>query len=524
MYTEIELKLRVPLEGVKHLQRSRLIKSLGISPPVTQKLYSVYYDTESQDLRRNDIALRLRRDGKRWVQTIKGRGGATAGLHRRYEWEVPVLSAQPDFTKISDPAVFSLFDSASLREKLHPIFTTEFNRSKRMLRLPDGEVEFCLDRGSITAGEATILFSEIELELKSGSPASLFQLALDMLAIISIRVENRSKAERGYALASGSKCLPSKAAPINLHTGMSLSSAFNTISASCLNHLLSNESGMLEDRDVEYLHQMRVAVRRQRSALSIFSPLFGAESTSLARELTWLTRQVGAARDWDVFVTGTLPLVLGAFPRHSGMLALRDQCEQLRLQYAHLARGAVQSKRYTKMILKLGARISAEPGSFGADSRPPHSLSSESREQSLQEFAEKLLTGRHDKLKKYGKKIQDSSSKKLHGLRLAVKKQRYAIEFLTGLYAHEASRRYIQSLTKLQDTLGEMNDVATVGRLLQELPGYDNDTAVREATGIILGWGAGRALLQKRELDRTWATFYKTDPFWQKSVCPDILV
>jgi CHAD domain-containing protein len=142
----------------------------------------------------------------------------------------------------------------------------------------------------------------------------------------------------------------------------------------------------------------------------------------------------------------------------------------------------------------------------------------------LQEFAGKLLTGRHDKLKKYGRKLKDSSSKELHKLRIAVKKQRYAIEFFAGLFAHEAPRRYIRSLTKLQDTLGKMNDVATMGRLLGELPGCENDSTLHEPIGIILGWGAYRALEKKQELDRIWASFYKTDPFWQKSAaCRDTL-
>jgi inorganic triphosphatase YgiF len=523
MHTEIELKLRLPLQGVSQLQRSQLIKSLSVSPAITQKLYTVYYDTESHDLRRKDIALRLRLHGKRWVQTIKGRGGARAGLHQRYEWEVPVPQPTPDFTKISDPTIINFFDSASLREKLHPLFTTEFNRSKRMLRLTEGEVEFCLDRGTITAGGASILFSEIELELKSGNPALLFQLALDLLAIVPLRLENRSKAERGYALSAGFKCLPGKAPPVNLHGGMSLSSAFNAITANCLNHLLSNESGMLEGCDIEYLHQMRVAVRRQRSVLSIFSPLFATESASVARELRWLTRQIGPARDWDMFVTETLPLVLGAFPQHSGMVSLRDQCEELRLRHASVGRRAVESKRYTKMMLKLGAWISAESGSCLATS-PPHGLASDSREKSLQEFAEELLTRRHDKLKKYGRKLKHSSSNELHELRIAVKKQRYAIEFFAGLYADEAPQRYSQSLTKLQDILGTMNDVATVGRLLEELPSCENDSSVHQAAGIILGWGACRALVKKRELGRAWESFYNIDPFWQKpAACRDML-
>src|SRR6476620_3688890 len=116
MHPEIELKLLVNMTSVNRLRHSRLIRSLSISPAVAQKLYTVYYDTEDHDLRRNDIALRLRRNGKQWVQTIKGGGGATAGLHHRYEWEAPVKEAQPDFTKISDPDLISLFDNASLRE------------------------------------------------------------------------------------------------------------------------------------------------------------------------------------------------------------------------------------------------------------------------------------------------------------------------------------------------------------------------------------------------------------------------
>ena len=514
MHPEIELKLLVTMASINRLRRSRLIRSLSISPAVAQKLYTVYYDTEDHDLRRNDIALRLRRDGKQWVQTIKGGGGATAGLHRRYEWEVPVKEAQPDFTKISDPDLISLFDSANLREKLRPIFTTECSRSTHMLRLPDGEVEFCLDRGWITAGEISVPISEIELELKSGGAVSLFQLALDLLAIVPLRLENRSKAERGYALAAGCASPPRKATPVHLYAEISLSDAFNAITANCLNHLLSNEPGMLEGRDIEYLHQMRVAVRRQRSALSIFSPLFPAEFTGVAGELRWLIRQIGTARDWDVFVTETLHRISGVFPQHPGISRLHTQCEQLRLDHASLARDAVQSKRYTTIMLKLGAWISTEPGMPAAGSSAPQCPATEVPETSLQVFAKKLLSRRHDRLRKYGKKLKRLNSSELHRLRIAVKKQRYAIEFFAGLYASDRPQHYVRWLTKLQDVLDKINDLATMERLLGELPHLENDGAGREARGIILGWAAGRAQEKKQELYGAWKSFKKTDPFW----------
>ena len=312
---------------------------------------------------RNGVAFRLRREGKRWVQTIKGGGSATAGLHQREEWEAPVLKAQPDFTKISDPLLIKLFSVASLREQLRPLFTTEFNRSTRMLRLPDGsEAEFCLDRGKIIAGNVSVPLCEIELELKSGSPAALFHFALDLLRIVPFRLENVSKAERGYALASGCMSPPFKAQPVQLVAEMSVGEAFRTIIWNCLSHLHRNEAGMLEGGDIEYLHQMRVALRRQRSALSIFSKAFyKAAFTPMAQELKWLAGQFG-------------PAGIGMYSSRKRWLRFAQPFPVIRVcwRYRKSASNFVaitmmmpmmrKSRHYTETMLKLGAWLSANPG------------------------------------------------------------------------------------------------------------------------------------------------------------------
>src|SRR5688500_229877 len=159
MPAEIELKLRLPVDSIVRLQRHPLLKSLSISSPIATELHTVYYDTSDYDLRRNNVAFRLRRAGKRWIQSIKGGGGAVAGLHQRYEWETPVPGAQPDFTEIPDSALSSLFDSDALREQLRPLFTTEFKRSTRLLRFTDhSEAELCIDRGRIVAGNVSMPF------------------------------------------------------------------------------------------------------------------------------------------------------------------------------------------------------------------------------------------------------------------------------------------------------------------------------------------------------------------------------
>ena len=515
MPTEIELKLRLPPDAIARLQRSPLLKSLSLSNSVTRKLYSVYYDTPYFDLRRNGVAFRLRREGKRWIQSIKGGGGAAAGLHQRGEWEAPVLKAQPDFTKISDPSFIRLFSTASLREQLRPLFTTVFNRSTRTLRLPGGsEAEFCFDRGEIIAGDARAPICEIELELKSGSPLPLFQLAQDLLHNIPVRLENASKAERGYALACGSRSPPLKARPVQLAAEISVSEAFKAITWNCLEHLHSNEDGMLEGSDIEYLHQMRVALRRQRSALSIFSRTFSKAAFSpIAQELKWLAGQFGPARDWDVFVMETLTTVYPVFSNHQGMLALREKCEQLRRHHNDAARNAIESRDYTELMLKLGAWLCTESWLVQPD-LPASDNPARRSDVPVKEFAGTLLARRHRQLKKYGRELASLHAPELHALRIVAKKQRYAAEFFAGFYPHSDIKRYTQSLSTLQDILGAMNDTAVVERLLSEVFIAKDASDEHEAAGIIRGWSLSLAVTKRQELTKAWKNFNKNDPFW----------
>ncbi len=523
MATEIELKLRLPPDCVARVQRSPLLKSLSISPFITKNLYTVYYDTSSLDLRRSGIAFRLRRSGRRWIQSIKGGGSAAAGLHQRYEWEAPVLKSQPDFTKISDPFLIRLFDNAELREQMRPLFITECKRSIRSLRLSGGgEAELCLDRGRIVAGEASIPFCEIELELKSGSPLPLFQLALDLLHTIPFRLENVSKAERGYTIASGIKPPPLKATPVQLVAEMSVNEAFKAIAWHCLGHLHSNEAGMLRGGDIEYLHQMRVALRRLRSALNVFSRAFSkAAFAPMAQELKWLAGQFGPARDWDVFVMETLADILPHFSGHSGIPPLQEKCEQIRRRHNDEACNAVESAHYAELMLKLGAWLGADswvtpsdlmgldnsagidrPGGSGGLGGP------------VKEFSGTLLAYRHRQLKKYGGKLAKLSLPELHAVRILAKKQRYTGEFFAGFYPPKKVKAYIKSLAELQDILGAVNDTAMIEPLLREVPGASDEGSEREAVGIIRGWVASKAMTKKRELANAWAKFDKSNPFW----------
>ena len=516
MFTEIELKLRLPPDRVSCLLRQPLLKSFTASNPVTRRLYSIYYDTPDLDLRRRGFAFRLRRAGRCWFQTIKGGGAATAGLHLRNESEAQVLKAQPDFTKIGDPPLARLFASTTLRGRLHPLFVTDFSRTTRLLKLPDGsEAELCIDRGKITSDSKNEPVCEIELELRSGRTSALFQLALDLLQSVPFRLENVSKAEQGYALATGSWSPPTKAAPVQLHAEMSADEAFGAISWNCLGHLHGNEAGMLQGRDIEYLHQMRIALRRLRTSLSLFSKLRpGITPGPLVQELKWLSGKFGPARDWDVFVAETVAHVTSHFPGYPGIAELKDRCERRRRHYNHEAECALYSQRYTELMLKLSIWLCTEcrnESSVTSGEDAPLDLKPKIF---IKGFSRALLENRRRQLGKYGKRLASLDEAELHALRIVLKKHRYAAEFFAGIYSHKKTRRYIQSLSRVQDTLGTLNDAANARQLLSEVSFENDGKDLHEAAGIMLGWSASLGLCDKSQLMNAWVNFVENETFW----------
>ena len=507
--TETELKLRVPPEAVRRLSAHPLLK--GRARPSVRKLYSVYFDTPGFDLWQQGIALRLRRFGRRWLQTVKGGGTVRSGLHQRLEIEAEVSGPLPDCARIPDGALTEVFASHELRAQLKPVFSTQFNRSSRLIELgPEVLVEASIDRGEIRSGDTVEPMSELELELKSGPAWQLFAFALKLLETVSLDIENRSKAERGYALARGERPSPTKSGAITLAADMTVSDAFATIAWTALNHLQANERGMLESEDPEYLHQMRVAVRRLRSAFGVFSQVHpDAVAEPVLSDLKWLAEALGPARDWDVFITETLPPVQDAFAEHVALAQFARECARLRRAANRKARRAVASMRYQRLLLSFAGWLAAEKWFPEADETALAMLRSPASE-----FAAGVLEQRYARVRKRGRKLRQLSAAELHRLRIAVKKLRYATDFLAALFAAKRARDMLSHLARLQNILGAMNDAATVERLVHDAFGERSGKAMFEARGILRGWSHGRALTLRRELRGAWKGFRGSQKFW----------
>lgn len=506
--TEIELKLQIPANALRRLSAHPLLKGRGRA--TTKSLYSVYFDTPELDLRRQGIALRMRREGRHWVQAVKGGGEVQAGLHRRIEIETRVAGPLPDYAAIDDAATAELFASSQLRAQLKPVFVTEFRRTTRIVcPHPGFVVEVCVDRGDIRSGDCSEAFSEIELELKSGPASRLFELALALLDSVPLRIENRSKAERGYALFQGTQPAPVKARPAALAAGMSVKDAFKTIAWSTLGHLQANAPGVQQAEDPEYLHQMRVALRRFRSLFGVFADVLPPAAAPLVAELKWLAGALGPARDWDVFMTETLPPIRGEFGEHTGLAAFEKQCMRVRSAAQRVAVRAVNSKRYQRLMLNLGAWLTAEAwagdddaGGLAAAQTP------------VREFAGAVLSRRAAQVAKRGRRLPQLKGPELHRLRISIKKLRYATDFFASVYDARHVRETRMLLARLQDILGAINDAAAVSELMNQGFGARPERAVVEARGIMLGWSKGRSATLRRELRTVWKAYRASKPFW----------
>jgi len=507
---EIELKLSFLPEHYSRLQRHPLLQALASAPPVKQKLLSHYYDTPELNLWRKGLTLRLRNSGSKWIQTVKGNGVAVGGLHQRTEWESPITRPEIDWVRLREQGLDEIAGFQKLRQRLKPVFTTAFSRIVFPLQLTAGEkLDLCLDRGKISTGDAMQAFTEVELELKLGSAAALYDFAVELQKTIPLRLESASKAERGYFLYLHKPLPVVKASALDISPEISVNETFKRTLWNCIHHLQGNESGMLLGADPEYLHQMRVALRRLHSALGVFEKALADNALApIETELKTLRSALGPARDWDVFVTEFFPSLERALPDRSQWIEMRRIAALRRGAKNRVARNAVAAEHYGAFMLALCAWVSGERWH-----ERPDQVRLQQLVQPLADFAPAVFDRYQRRLKKRGKNLETLSSEERHALRIAVKKQRYACEFFSGLYPRKRTKRYLRALSALQQCLGILNDLDIQERLLGEMA--DGRSGLRDAVNRAQGWLAAMRAQQLSELNKNWGDFKEQQVFWK---------
>ncbi len=446
MQPEIELKLDLTRQAA---DRFALWPSLP-GESQTAALHAIYFDTPNHQLGKRGMSLRIRRSGRRRIQTVKADGRDGAGLFARDEWEMPVRSDAPVLDDRTPVAAILGAAAADVGK----LFTVDVQRRTWMMTQDSATIELVLDRGSILAAGREQPICEIELELKAGEPAALFALARRINADIAVRPGMLSKAERGYRLT---QALPTavKAEPVVLDAGMTIRQAFLRIVAACLRHYRVNEALLLDHYTPEALHQARVAIRRLRSAFKLFRPVL--QATDVARfqgELRWLAGMLGEARDLDVL----MPRIADDAAR-TRLETAQGQAHDRVLQWLASARVRMLLLDLVEWMA-LGAGLDANA------------------DRSVIPFAATRLSKLRKRIAKGGKPMLRLSDDARHSVRKDAKRLRYGAEFFAGLFDGKKKRRrrhkvFLGKLETMQDVLGALNDLVTTPATLARhgLPG-----------------------------------------------------
>ncbi len=485
MAEEIEIKLALPTSlptARRALLRHPLLTQA--SKLGTRKLLNIYFDTPDFLLHKHAIALRTRKQGRQWLQTVKCAHNEDAdpstssvgGLAVRPEWEQP-YSGSFDFSGVDNKKVRALLERPKVRAALTPIFETTFSRSTWRLSPAQGStVLLMLDQGSIQANGATETIAEVELELEHGEAAHLFDLAMTLCADIALQPAVLSKAERGFRLYGGAVLAPVKAVGSAVRRDQTPWEAFRTITAACLLQLQLNELGA-EKNDIEFIHQMRVALRRLRAALRTFAPIITPEFMAIAvPRIRTLARALGHARDHDVLQGEILAPVRRALPQEARVAALCAAMEAESQTMRDHARAALASTEHAQLLLSFAALLHAQKSDVGAEA--------------ILHFAARRLDKLHKKLRQLAQAAEQLDVTALHALRVGCKRLRYAIEFFAPLYREKGVQRTLATLVTLQNSLGALNDLASAGAPLMQCAG--NDATLREAVTLIGGWHGPR--------------------------------
>ncbi len=305
-----------------------------------------------------------------------------------------------------------------------------------------------------------------------------------------------------------------KAKPLQLSRNATTDAVLAAILGACWSHAIANTAAALDGRDPEGVHQMRVGLRRLRSALSLFKKaLDNGQTDWVTGEAKWVLSWLGPARDWDVLITEKLHSVRLGFPDDPSLLSLEKTAKRHRSRAYSDLRKKIASERFQTFRKRFPDWLEAH--GWKSQTGPNSPL----LRRPAVKLASKLLNRRHKKAVKLGEDFASLSVPDRHRVRIELKKLRYACEFFRSLYENKRVPLYLDALKQMQDDLGHLNDVAVAENLLADLPASskrpDTQEALKVGRGIMMGWyGKAVADAEPKLLD-DWDKLTGMNPFWR---------
>jgi inorganic triphosphatase YgiF len=472
--------------------------------PETLHQVTTYFDTPDLALARRGISLRIRRSGDARIQTVKWLKRNNHSPFSRDEREWPIDSDEPDLSLIADTPASVVLEEEGATD-LGPAFVTDVQRARRYL-LPDAGtvIEAVFDEGMISAGSVQQRFQELELELKVGSPEQLYCLAINLNGTVPLALSVESKSERGHRLATSASPSAQKAEPLNLPHSVGVAEGFRRIVGATLTHLLANYPAALAG-EAEGVHQMRIAVRRLRSAIFLFQRYLEPQAAArFDAALKRVGRVLGEVRDWDVFCGDILPVAENDVPQAKPNL-LKGPAARQRAEAQCRLVSELEGPAFTGSVLGLMAWV--EDHSEGT-----LLLGNGSAAEQLADLAPKLLDRAAQRPLRRGRHIRRRTNEELHDLRKSLKKLRYSVEFLSDLCGRKRMHAYLQACKDLQEQLGAINDAALAAAMTSRLAGVAASVTLAPTFSMMYDWSKAQGSKHLRRLPDAWDRFKALPP------------
>ena len=487
----MELELRLDPNHASRLSRLPLLTPLRNGRARGKKLRIVWYDGPDRPLAGQGLA--LAEQGQQWR------------LEQLYPNSAPWPPGGPTPFLATGQAPAAIVPD--LPDPLTPIAAFEGRAVTLHLTTTPGPVTLTALHGALRAVASEHRVCRVRLD---GPAEAVQDLALTLAGELDLAVPRCCLAAEAMASASGTPPLPRRQGAPELPAKATIPEAFAHVVGHLSDVILHFAPAAAERQDgPEPVHQMRVAVRRLRSAIKVFRrAMRSALVQSADAGLKTLAAKLAPTRDWDVFATETVADVSNAFAADKRLARLLAAVERRRRLCHDELRAYLTSSEFRRLGIELACLAGRQDWPAILDATEQAELTVE-----LQDFAAKMLSKRLKRLTQPDTDLSSMEPAALHALRLRAKRLRYAAEIFAPLYSGKTAARYIRRISKLQDQLGKLNDATVAASLLAELNGNGGNHAF--ASGLVLGFIGARNRHTRGRIDRSWSRFAKLSPFWE---------
>jgi len=470
---EVEWQFAAPdIAGVASWLAEARVPGYTVTPGPTKDLHDTYFDSPDWRIHAARYTCRVRTKGTSSELTLKAMAEAQSSMRSRRELTETLeraeraLAQAPERTELASP-VFApgpagqLIRTAVGRRPVMPIFSLHTHRQTFVLADEAGTIgEIAVDETTVPVAETEpYRFSRVEVEVDADAVERAGRFVDLLVAAGGLTPAGSSKFEAALAATGQAVPGPVSLGPVEVVGTQTAAETAYAILRKQFGAFLANEAGTRLGDDIEALHDMRVASRRLRAAMSAFGQYLPPRMQPLRDQLGWVASALGVVRDLDVQIErlpewreGFTPEQIVAVDAIEAILRGRRDAARKRML------AVLDSRRYDVFVLRFTAALRrGPPKRFGAGQEP------------ILAVAPDLVERRYKRLDRDGGRIhRNSPPDAYHALRIESKKLRYALEFVGPIYG-KAAISFSKRVTELQDVLGLHQDAYVATAMLQEL-------------------------------------------------------